>query len=223
MSLPRHVATADEPIPPYRGRPGDGPDMHHAMPIADMLIDLARFADDEVGYAKRWRELVASIGVSVTVSIERDNTRSLMIGSPCDAHTRHRSRWMHFLIEDLRKDEQRRRLLVRGLIEDRLYIDHRRPDPRATTRAIRDYVRTGGRILIDPNGHLKEGVGLPRAFNDGTNDDVVAIVRATKAYSKVRSRWRSERQIKRAVRMLGKPTGNGWLVLEAPLASQREL
>jgi hypothetical protein len=196
--------------------------MHRAMPVADMLIDLARFEDDEVGYSERWRELVASIGVSVTVSIERDNTRSLMIGSPCDAHTRHRSRWMHFLMEDLRKDEQRRRLVVRGLIEDRLYIDHRRPNPRATTRAIRDYFRTGGRILIDPNGHLREGVGLPKAVIYGANADGDAIVRATKAYSKVRSRWRSERQIKRAVRMLGKPTANGWLVLEAPAAPQRE-
>jgi hypothetical protein len=215
MALPMHVARDDEPIPPHHGYQGDGPDMQQATPIADMLADLHHFGDDEVGYVERWRQHIASIGVSVTVSIERNGTRCLMIGSPCDGHTRHRSRWTHFLFKDFDVDERRRRHLIRKLVREGMFIDHRRANPRATTEAVRDYVRTGGRIMIDPHGDLQEGGSLPRAFFEGTNEDAAAIIRASKAYSKVRRRYRSERQIKRAVRMLGSLTDNGWLVLEA--------
>lgn len=212
--LPLLAATDDEPMPPLTGRPWNGPDMHEAAPIEQMLGWLREFDDDDVGYLERWRELIASIGCSVLVCHERDGEVHLMQGSPSDAQDRHRSRWMCFLIRDLDRIETRRPLLMRQLVREGPRCDMRCVDPRATTKAVRDFLNTGGRILLTPEGHLDVGGGIPRLFTHGTPEEAAECVRAGQAYSNVRKRLRSDVQIKRAVRMLGKRTDNGWIVLE---------
>ena len=95
------------------------------------------------------------------------------------------------------------------------FTDNRPANPRKTTAAIRDFLKNEGRILIDPQGHLTEGGGIPRPFVDGGREEMAACRQAFGAYFDTRRRWRSDRQIKRAVRMLGERTDNGWIVLEA--------
>lgn len=212
--LPLHAATDDEPMPPLGGHPWDGPDMHAAAPIEQMLAWLREFDDDDVGYLERWRELIASIGCSVLVCHERDGEVHLMQGSPTDAQYRHRSRWMCFLIRDLDRIETRRALLMRQLVQEGPRCDMRRVDPRATTKAIRDFLDTEGRILLTPEGYLDVGGGIPRRLIHGTPEEAAECMRAGRAYFDVRKRLRSDAQIKRAVRMLGRRTNNGWIVLE---------
>ncbi|NNG59804.1 hypothetical protein [Sphingomonas paucimobilis] len=212
--LPPHVATADEPIEHLRDRPWDGPDMRCVMPIEMMLGALHR-TSDAAGYLTFWRTFVKSVGGWVGLTISRDGEEELGFGTPCDAQTRHRSRWLHFLSEDLNRDPDRRDLLISSLIASGHYADNRPADVRATTRAIREFLRTQGRILIDPDGNLTEGGGAPRLFTHGSDTEAAECIRASRFYFAVRRRWRSERHIKRAVRMLGSRTNNGWLVLEA--------
>ena len=88
------------------------------------------------------------------------------------------------------------------LQRERLFWDERPVDAGATTRAMRDFIRTGGRILITPEGHVTEGGGVPRALTHGTPEERAEVTRAG-------------RQIKRAARLFGRRTENGWLVLEA--------
>jgi hypothetical protein len=212
--LPTHVATADEPIEELCDRAWDGPDMRCAMPIEIMLGALNQTAD-AVAYHALWRTFVKSVGGFIGLTISRDGEEELGLGRPCDAQIRHRSRWLHLLSDDLNRDPERRELLISTLISSGRCVDNRPGDIRATTRAIRAFIGTQGRILIDPEGNLSEGGGVPRLFTDGSESEAEACVRASRAYFAVRRRWRSERHIKRAVRMLGRRTGNGWLVLEA--------
>lgn len=212
--LPLHVATIDEPINELRDHPSDGPDMRCALPIEMMLGALHR-ANDASAYLVMWRTFVKSVGGWVGLTITPEGEEEMEIGSPCDAQLRHRSRWLHFLSEDLNSDPERRDLLVSTLIASGQYADNRPADMRATTRAIRDFIRTQGRILIDPKGNLTEGAGVPRIFTHGSDTEAADYVRASRFYSAVRRRWRSDHHIRRAVQILGKRTANGWLVLEA--------
>lgn len=214
-ALPFHVATDDEPIPALGPRPWDGPDMQAVVPIEQMLEWLRALNDDDVGYVTLWRNLVTSTGCSVLVSYERDGEQGLRVVIPCDAQIRHRSRWMHFLLEDLDRVESRRDVLTKQLLRERLKWDERPTDPAAVTLAIRDFLRTGGRILLTPDGQLEIGGEVPQAMLSGAPAELDACRRATRAYLDVRTRLNSDRQIKRAVRMLGSRTANGWIVLEA--------
>lgn len=211
--LPPHVATDDEPIPALGGHEREGADLRSAMPI-DQMIDCLKVLDgDDVDYVALWLRFARSIG-DVFVMIERDGERSLMMGGRCDAQIRHRSRWQHFLTEDLDRKDGRRELLLSTLIDQGRYSDQRPNDPRGTTHAVRGFLRTGGRILIDPQGKLTEGGGVPRQWLDGDDAARAEVIRASRAYFGARRRWRADRQIMRAARMLGTPTDNGWIVLE---------
>lgn len=215
--LPTHVATAGELIPALQGDRSEGPDLRNATAIADIFEDLDRFVRDEdvFGYVERFRQHLDATGIDVAVVVESDATEHLMAGSRCDAQIRHRSRWIHFLFEHLGRDEEHRTLLMRQLRRQGRFIDHRPACPRQTTMTIRSFLKYEGRILLDPRGHLMEGGGVPHMVARGTAQEAAACGRAHRAYFEARRRWRSDRQIKRAVRMLGVRTANGWIVLEA--------
>lgn len=216
MQLPPHVPPADEPIPALLDRPWSGSiDLRTVVPVEEMLLRLREFDDDPVGYVDLWRSVTADAGLGISLMIDRQGERHLMMGGACNGQMRRRNRYQHFLAEDLNADDgQRREALVRALMGEGRYADNRPANPRATTLAIRGYLRTGGRILINPDGRLLEGWGIPHCYVDGTDEERADCVTAVRGYNEVRRRPRSERQIKRAVRMLGNRTENGWLVLE---------
>ncbi|MET0240189.1 MAG: hypothetical protein ABW184_09865 [Sphingobium sp.] len=189
--------------------------MRNVRPIDAMLESLREYNDDDVGYVELWRRHAASAGLGLSLHYARDGERHLWIGSACDAQIRHRSRWLHFLIQDLEKVEDRRRILMEALRRDRLCLDERPVDPRATTIAVREFLLNDGRILITPEGDVTEGGGVPRPFLNGTEHEAAECMRANRAYFSMRKHLRSDRQIKRVVRMLGRKTENGWWVLEA--------
>ena len=213
-ALPPHVAKHGEPIQPLGERPWDGPDMRVAMSIDDMLAELAAI-DDGIVYADHWRHLVTSVGCTPAVNIEKDGELSLTVMLPCDAQVRHRSRWVHFLASDLDRVQGRRAALLELLRRAGFACDHRPVDPRATTVAMRDFLLAEGRILVAPDGRVTEGGGAPSALLHGTAEEYGACAKATRAYFDLRNRFRADRHIRRAARMLGARTDNGWLVLEA--------
>lgn len=188
--------------------------MAAALPIEMMLGLLRTVRGSPLAYVKLWQSLVRSIGGSIGLTISRDGEDELGICLPCDAQIRHRSRWLHYLVEDLHRDPEHRDLMVTMLLAQGRYADNRPAESRAITHAVRDFLQVGGRILIDPKGELDEGGGLPRAFTNGSDAQAAECIRASKAYLAVRRRWRSEIQIRRAVQMLGRRTANGWTVLE---------
>lgn len=218
--LPPHVATADEPLPSLGARPWDGPDLHQATPLPIMLAELAHLYDDDVGYLDQLLEFVAEAGCNLLAHYCRDGELVLTAGGPCDAQTRHRNRWMHYLIADLRKAEGREELLLRRLVEANRCWDERPANPRETTRVVRDWLKSGGRLLINPQGKLEEGGGIPSAFIQGTPDEAAECERAGRTYFALRHRYRADRQIKRAVRMLQKPLAADFIAYaHAPAAT----
>jgi hypothetical protein len=219
--LPLHVARAREPIPSLNERPWDGPDMREVMSIADMLKSLhAIDADDVDGYLALWRQHLTAVGNRVSVMYERDGRRHLMAGGPVDPQIRHRSRWMHFLFIDLRRDPRRYDRLMDIVEGEGNYADNRPNDPRETTRAMRDYLRIGCRIMLDGDLRVRAGHEVPEAFHSGSEEQAQECLRALKAFKAVRWRHRSEAHIRRAVSMLGKPQ-NGWIVLEARASAEQ--
>jgi len=214
MTLPVHCATDDEPIPALDTDRYNGPDMRRAQSIADMLIDLRKVSDDEHEYVERWREMLKSVGGSASVNIDKEGVRHLTIGTPCDFQMRHRSRWIHYLVRDLDGMEGRRDHLKRRLISEGHYSDNRPVDPRRTTRAVRGFLQIQGRILLDPQGRLMEGGGLPQGMQSEDYETSSEAMRAAFFYLETLRRFRSDRQIRRTVEMLGRRTENGWIVLE---------
>jgi hypothetical protein len=96
--------------------------------------------------------------------------------------------------------------------------------PAATTSTvIRDFIRAGGRILVTPAGELTEGGGVPWPFISGSDEEAAECLRAGRAYFSVRERAGVDRRISRAVRILGRRTTNGWLVLEARSEAKESL
>jgi hypothetical protein len=188
--------------------------MRAAAPIEQMIDWLGECDQgDDTAYVTLWRALVRSIGVSVLICYERDGDQGLMFGGPCDAQMRHRNRWMHFLLADLDQVDTRRELLMRQLRLSGPSCDKRQRNPRATTQAMREFLAAGGRLLISPQGQLEEGGTC--IMRDVSTVDAVQREEALSGYFQMRRRFRSDAQIKRAVRMLGTRTDNGWLVLEA--------
>jgi hypothetical protein len=122
-------------MPPVFGDAGDGPDMRDAVPVETMLAALRRLDDDPDEYVSAWRRFIASVGISITLHYERDGQPHLAIGFPCDAQVRHRSRWLHFLVDDLKRVEGRRDLVLKCLHQEGRYIDERPVDRAATLAA----------------------------------------------------------------------------------------
>ena len=214
-NLPRHVAGDDELIPELAGRDLDGPDLRLVTPIADMLSALAEHRDNADAYVDQFRAFLSEAGIDVSLLIERDGTECLMVGGRSDRQMRHRSRWGHFLFEHLDQQVACREELCRQLWREGRCADNRHVTFTQTTTAVRDFLRIGGRILVTPDGRLTEGGGLPQAFINGSQEEQDECRRAGRAYFDLHLRSRAREQIKRAVRMLGRRTDNGWMVLEA--------
>lgn len=221
MTLPTHVASSNEPIPAPWGDRCDGPDLRYAHPVEIMLADLRSLDDDDFGYVALWAEHASAVGAWVILRISREGERLLMVGAPCDAQTRHRSRWLHFLVEDLKRIDGRREVLLDHLHHIGHVLDERRRNPSATTLAIRDYLRSGGRVLLTPDGNLEEGSTIPGMFVKGPESEITECLRAHRAYFNMRKLFRCEKQIKRIIRTLGRRTTNGWTVLEAQPSETR--
>lgn len=100
--------------------------------------------------------------------------------------------------------------------------NQRRSSGDATTKAVRDFIRAGGRILITPDGELTEGGGLPRGFTHGSVAEADEYLRAGRAYLVARATRGGDARIMRAVRRLGRRTENGWLALGTSGASTRK-
>jgi hypothetical protein len=216
-ALPLCCASADEPIPPLSDRRWVGPDMRNVTPVSVMLAELAHVRDDAVAYIDLLVAFTTEIGCMLTADYDRDGSLGLRAGYPCDAQARHRNRWMHFLIRDLDSIEGRREELQDVLVAAGRYIDQRPVDPGTVTRALRDALRAGFRVMLRPDGQIETG-GDNRILVDGHRADVVERKRALRAYSAASRRPRAHKHIVRAIRLLGRRTDNGWLVLEGRAA-----
>lgn len=214
VSLPHHIARADEPIPPLGAETATHVDMSGAAPIADMLAHLATFATDELGYALLWIELTASIGCDLQVHVDRDGARHLRVGVRDDAQIRHRWRWVHFLIRDLDGAPERRAVLLFLLTKQGAVADERPTKPRETTQAVRGFISGGGRIMLTPDGQIVCGADNALLLAPGVPGREHRTS-AFREFAEVRRRYRADGQIARVVKTLGRATTNGWRVLEA--------
>lgn len=219
-ALPPHIATEDEPIPARGDRPWDGPDVRKAMPIPDMLSALGAAAFAGLpSYIRLWRYFAHTVGGSVGLMRTRDGEESLLIGSCVDAQLRHRSRWLHFLTEDLFAREGARDALEADIRRSPYLVDERPRDPRTVTAALRGLLDVGGRVLLTPDGEIEEGFSAEvgrRWRADADERDWQEFLAAGRAYFQARATLNSDEHIVRAVRMLGTRHSNGWHSLRRP-------
>jgi len=213
MALPLHVATYNEPIPELCGSGLNGPDMRAVKPIADMLSELEEFELDEVCYIDLLLRFLKAIGCDVSANYARNGSLKLCSSMMCDAQMRHRSRWVHFLFRDMDRDPARREFLKDFLVQKGRSTDYRPANPAQTTRAVRNFLKAGMRIMIDPNGQLVEGGNVFRRHEDVSDEKYAQRQQWVRVYFDTRRRWRTNDHLKRAVTMLGTPTSNGWIVL----------
>ncbi|MBF9150885.1 hypothetical protein [Novosphingobium jiangmenense] len=80
-------------------------------------------------------------------------------------------------------------------------------------KTLRDFLAHGGRVLVEPTGALTEGGAVPRWFVEGDVPETDIAIAAHRAYFARRDQAFRQR-VKRAARMLGRRTQNGWRVLE---------
>jgi hypothetical protein len=215
-NLPPDVAEADELIPAIGPCEWAGPDLTDVTPVEAMLTSLGQFDDDEVYYVDLWQIYLAEAGCSISATYTRCGELHLSSWRPCDPQSRHRSRYVHFLIEDLDRLDGRRDYLLHRLVREGRVVDGRpAPNIRSAMVALRGYLAIGGRILVTPDGRLEEGAGLPRSYTHGTPAEADQCLDLSRAYYDLRKRYRVDSLIKRVVRMLGQRTDHGWIVLEA--------
>ena len=182
-----------------------------AAPLEQHLSWLDAQAHDPEAYAQLFLAAFEIVGHAYVI-VEEEGEH-IQFGVRADEHDKERAVWMNALSEHLdatgHRHALRRLLFVRGKV-----CDARPRKPAGVTRAIRDYVATSGRILVTPEGELREGDSFPRGRL--ASDQAFADAgRATRAYHLAR-RWPgADRQIIRAARLVGHRTDNGWLVLEA--------
>lgn len=212
-NLPSHVATAAEPIPPLDDCSWAGPDMQQAPSIEEMLIELTALDDCELDYLAHWLHLMKSVGGWVNVNIEKDSTRHLSVGMPCDGQTRHRSRWTYFLAKDLRRLEERESALMELLIAFGRFHDQRPAGIRETMDTLRAFLAAGFRVFITPKGEIEESGSMPREWAEADRPRQIEIESAGRAFLKMHHRPRARKYIRRAIRMLGERRDSGFIVL----------
>lgn len=145
---------------------------------------------------------------------EQIRANTLCSSMMCDAQMRHRSRWAHFLFEDMDRDPARREFLTNFLVQNGRYADNRPADVRRTTIAVRNFLKAGMRIMVDPNGELSEGGDVLKQAGESSDEQNAQRLQWIRVYFDTRRRWKTSAHIKRAVNMLGRPTADGWMVLE---------
>ena len=91
--------------------------MQLVTPISVMLTQLANLQGDDAAYVDRFVEFAEEIGCSLFADHDADGGAHLRVGYPCDLQSRHRNRWMRFLVTDLNKSEGKRALLLRSLVD----------------------------------------------------------------------------------------------------------
>lgn len=202
------AATPDAP-PVERLR---GPDLRDLPPLEQQIDWLNAIAHDGCGYAALWISIVQSIG-DVSLLITRNGEREMVLGRACDSQERERASRLEKLSDHLDQSSHLA-ALIDALWEKGRVSDNRPHLPGLTTECIRDFLSTGARVLVDPEGRLLEGGEVPRAFINGTPHDVAEWDRAARNYYVNLPRKGARTQIARAARLLGRRTNNGWIVLE---------
>lgn len=79
---------------------------------------------------------------------------------------------------------------------------------------LRDFLAHDGRLLIEPSGRLVEAGTLPRWWNLPDCPQRSRALQAHRAFYAMQSDRSAGARFKRAARLLGRKTGNGWRVLE---------
>jgi hypothetical protein len=215
------------PLPSLVGEEFAGPDLTAAPPVEQIIAWLDAAADgDASDYVALWRRLADATGC--TASIYWPSVwPAMMIGQAADMQEAERGRYRDALYDHL-FTANRRRSLMQALLSEL-------PSPtmpgikddevaRITMEAIRAFVATDGRILIDPQGRLTEGAGIPNGWGRNGEAHDAEIIRSSRAFAAATLCEKPAAQIHRFVAQYGTKTPNGWTELskDAPIFTRSE-
>ena len=155
-----------------------GPDFQVGAPLEQRLMWLDAQAHDPEAYAMLFLGAMETVG-SAAIIVE-ESGEYIEFGVIADEHDKERARWLHALSEHLEAAGHRHALL-RLLFAREKVGDARPRTPAGVTRSIRDYLATGGNILVTPEGVLSEKVTI-RLQNLRTDEAFAEAGRATRAY-----------------------------------------
>lgn len=189
-----------------------GPDMRAVPPVEQHVDWLDAVANDPAAYAALFIGVVRSIG-DISVMVARDGTQSVVFGRAFDDQEQQRTAHLAVLGEHMLKSGHRSALISR-IWDVGTVLDQRPHLPGLTTECIRDFLTTGGRLLITPDGRVEEGGEFPRALINGTDAEIAECRRASRNYYINSNRGGARAQILRTIQMCGRQTSNGWFVME---------
>lgn len=192
--------------------PNGLPDLNGGRTLEDALTHLDWIAANDPGsYAREWVEECDDCGVDVRAHVENDGTY-LNVG--CAADGFERAAWTQALIKHFQHGAANRQAIIDYLLQSGRYFDLREVSTHELFDAMRDFLRHGGRVMIDSRGQVESKFDLAKLFpRVGDPDPAPELVNAMQRYTRLERRWSSRDRIKRAVSALGKPLPNGWVVL----------
>jgi hypothetical protein len=197
--------------------PNGLPDLSKGRMLEDALAHLDWIAANAPGsYAHEWVEECVDCGVDVRAHIEDVGTR-LNVGCALDGLER--NVWCQALVKHFKRNERHRQAITDHLVQSGRYFDLREVSTRDLFDAMRDFLRHGGRVMINPKGQVKSKFDLGKLYpRDGGSDPAPELVEAVLRFTRLERRWDGRGRLKRAVRVLGEATPNGWVVLEQEAA-----
>jgi hypothetical protein len=195
------------------------PDLSVGRTLEDALARLEQiaFAEGDVPtgwmeYADAWLEELRDFAGFASSTYDRDGTHHLSLGLPCDGQERERRRRMDALCDHMRERSGAREAIARQLEREGYVTDNRPVSIREIVAATREFVRTGGEVLVHPSGRpeAKADLGIILEGDDLAAAD--AHWQAAVAICKLERRPSAQRVLRRIAKFCGKRLDNGWIV-----------
>lgn len=213
-------------FPPLHGEDHEGPDLNLAPVIEQALGELTNIANDpsdatraEIAerYLDAWEGFAAAYGVNAGL-MWQDVFPMLIVGQASDPQHEERTRRAELLWQNLVDAGFRFHLLKRLIVRNGGTGTNPRKDPwevfRASTTAMRRFLATDGRILIDPQGNLTEGGGMPRNWGKGDTFDTEILEAGRQYFAAIACPVPAD-HIKDFTAKFGTRHDNGWIELTA--------
>lgn len=198
------------------------PDLTVGRTLEDAIqrLDALAFADGDIPtgwmeYADAWLEEFRDIAGHASVTYDRDGSQHLTVGLPCDGQERERRRRMDALCDHMNERDGARAAIMQQVECEGHVADNRPVNMRELVAATRAFIRTGGELLLHPNGRPE---GKPDIELILEGDDKVAAEahwQAAAAFYQYERRPSCFRALGRIARICGRRLDNGWHVVSA--------
>ncbi|WP_374649004.1 hypothetical protein [Rhizorhabdus sp.] len=201
----------------------DGPpDLTVGRSLEDALarLDAIAFAEGDIPtgwmeYADAWLEELRDFAGFAASTYDRDGTHHLTLGLPCDGQERERRRRLDALCDHMHARSGAREAIAHQLEREGHVTDSRPVVIRDLVAAAREFIRTGGELLVHPNGRPEVKADLELILGGDDLPAADAHWQAAAALCQLERRPSAQRALRRIATFCGKRLDNGWIVFSS--------